>query len=49
VHNAGDYTIYALPKQLDPNFRVQYPSIPPATMPIHVAKRPVAQEFRIEL
>lgn len=49
VRNAGDYTVYALPKQLDPNFRVQYPPIPHATMPIHVAKRPVAQEFRIDV
>lgn len=49
LRNAGDYTIYALPKQLDPNFRVQYPPIPPATMAIRVAQRPVAQEFRIEV
>jgi MoaA/NifB/PqqE/SkfB family radical SAM enzyme len=49
VRKAGDYTIYALPKQLDPNFRVQYPPISPVTMPIRVPERPVAQEFRIEV
>ena len=49
VRDAGDYTIYALPRQLDPNYRVQYPPIPPVTMAVKIAERPVAQEFRIQV
>ena len=43
----GEYTIYALPKRLDPAFRIHYPAMTPVTAAITVAQRPIAQEFRI--
>jgi MoaA/NifB/PqqE/SkfB family radical SAM enzyme len=46
---AGPYTIYALPRRLDPTFRAQYPAMEAVTRPVQVAERPVAQEFRIAL
>jgi hypothetical protein len=46
---AGDYTIYALPKQLDPTFRKQFPALPPLTVPVKIAERPWVQEFHLEL
>ncbi len=49
VRGAGDYMIYAIPRRLDPNYRVQYPAMAPVTMAVKVAERPVAQEFRIEV
>jgi len=45
----GKYTACALPKRLDPAFRTHYPPLPPVTVPITVAERPLAQEFRIRL
>jgi hypothetical protein len=45
----GEYTIYALPKRLDPEYRKQYPAIPPVTVPITVPERPAAQEFLVRL
>ena len=45
----GAYTVYVLPKQLDPEYRKHYAAIAPVTMPITVAERPVAQEFRVRL
>ena len=45
----GDYTIYAFPKRLDPNFRKQYPAMPPVTLAIKVMARPIAQEFRLHV
>jgi uncharacterized Fe-S cluster-containing radical SAM superfamily protein len=47
VLRPGNYTVYVLPKRLDPTFRTQYPAITPVTAPITVAERPRAQEFRI--
>jgi hypothetical protein len=46
---AGKYTIYALPKRLDPTYRQHFPALPPVTMAITIAERPTAQEFRIRL
>jgi hypothetical protein len=45
----GDYTICVLPKRLDPAFRVQFPALPPVTLPVTIAPRPAVQEFRIRL
>ena len=45
----GEYTIYALPRQLDPNYRTQYPPLPPATMPVTIEPRPILREFHIPL
>lgn len=45
----GKYTVYALPKQLDPAYRKHYPALPPATMTIQLKDRPVAQEFTIRV
>lgn len=45
----GKYTIYALPKQLDPSFRKHYPALPPVTVAIEVTERPIAQEFVVRL
>jgi hypothetical protein len=45
----GDYTICALPKQLDPAYRKHYPPIPPVTMPITLEPRPIVQEFKIAM
>lgn len=45
----GEYTVYALPKRLDPAFRIHYPPIKPVTVSIAVARRPIVQEFRIKL
>jgi len=45
----GDYVVYALPKQLDPTFRKQYPALPPATLPIKITDRPIIREFQIPL
>lgn len=47
VSAPGDYTVYAFPKRLDPTFRTHYPPLPPVTQTIHIAGRPMAQEFRI--
>jgi len=41
----ADYTIYALPKKLDPAFRTQPVSLPAVTLPVRLKARPVAQEF----
>ncbi len=46
---AADYTVYALPKQLDPTYRKHYPPLPPMTMPIQIAARPIVREFQIPL
>ena len=46
---AAEYTVYALPKQLDPAYRKQYPPLPPVTMPITLSKRPIAQEFQLPI
>lgn len=45
----GKYTLYVLPKRLDPAFRTHYPAMNPVTMAITVPERPVAQEFRVSL
>lgn len=45
----GKYTVYVLPKRLDPTFRTHYPAMNPVTMAITVLERPVAQEFRVSL
>jgi MoaA/NifB/PqqE/SkfB family radical SAM enzyme len=39
VPAAGDYTVYAFPR------RRQHPPVPPSTHTLHVAARPIAQEF----
>ena len=44
-----EYTVYALPKRLDPGFRIHYPPIEPVTLSVAVARRPIVQEFRIRL
>jgi MoaA/NifB/PqqE/SkfB family radical SAM enzyme len=44
-----EYTVYALPKRLDPAFRIHYPAIEPVTLSITVARRPIVQEFRVKL
>ena len=49
VPSAGPYTLYALPRKLDPAFRVSYPAMEAKTQFIQVAGRPTAQEFRILL
>jgi radical SAM family protein len=46
---AADYMVYALPKQLDPTYRKQYPALPPVTMPIRVSERPIVCEFQIPI
>src|SRR4029077_5425674 len=45
----GEYTIYALPKRLDPAFRIHYPAMEPVTKAITVAPPPVPQDFTISL
>ena len=45
----GEYTLYILPKRLDPMFRTHYPAMEPVTMAITVTERPLAQEFRVDL
>jgi MoaA/NifB/PqqE/SkfB family radical SAM enzyme len=44
-----EYTVYALPKRLDPAFRIHYPAIRPVTQAITIARRPAAQEFHISI
>ena len=45
----GDYTVYALPRRLDPAYRTRYPALPAVTLSITIPERPVAQEFRVRL
>ena len=45
----GDFTVYALPKRLDPAFRVHYPPMTPVFVPFAVGGRPIVQEIRIRL
>jgi MoaA/NifB/PqqE/SkfB family radical SAM enzyme len=49
VPEPGDYTLYALPKRLDPTFRRVYPPIAPVTVPITVTERPLCQEMQITI
>jgi hypothetical protein len=41
--------VYAHPKQLDPTYRKQFPPLPPVTMPIRIAARPILREFHIPI
>jgi hypothetical protein len=45
----ADYMVYAHPKQLDPTYRKQFPPLPPVTMPIRIAARPILREFHIPI
>jgi hypothetical protein len=49
VPEPGDYTLYALPKRLDPTFRRVYPPIASVTVPITVTERPLCQEMQITI
>jgi hypothetical protein len=49
VASPGPYTVYALPRRLDPSFRAQPARMDGVTRFIHVEERPAAQEFQIEL
>jgi hypothetical protein len=42
-----EYTLYVLPKRLDPAFRIHYPPMQPITTSFTLAARPMAQEFCI--
>lgn len=44
-----EYTVYVLPKRLDPAFRVHYPAMPPLVIPFSVQQRPVQQEILVRL
>ena len=45
----GNYTLYALPKRLDPAFRIHYPPMKPVTAAITVPARPVVSEYKVTL
>jgi len=47
--SVGAYTIYALPRRLDPSFRLPPVALKPTTDFIEVKDRPAAQEFRVEV
>jgi hypothetical protein len=49
VQPGGEYTVYALPKRMDPEFRRHYPPLAPVTKTIVVERRPIVQETLIEL
>lgn len=44
-----EYTIYVLPKRIDPALRIHYPPMPPVTRTIEVARRPLVQEFTVSI
>jgi len=46
---AGKYTVYAVPRRLDPAFRAHYPAMPAVTMPITVPARPTIYECEVRL
>jgi hypothetical protein len=45
----GPYTLYAMPRILDPSFRTRPVALQPVTQFIEVARRPTAQEFVVRL
>ena len=49
VSGPGDYTLCALPKRMDPDFRKHYPPLDPVTKPVRIPPRPIAQELSIQL
>jgi len=46
---AGEYTVCALPKQLDPTFRRIYPPLPAVTQTVTLAARPVSHQVLINV
>jgi len=47
--SAGAYTVYAVPRKLDPSYRRPPQVLPAVIKHVEVADRPAAQEFRIDL
>ena len=49
VEPGKQYTLYALPKRLDPEFRIPYAPLPAVTETFTASARPIAQEIRLRL
>src|SRR6185312_4770875 len=49
VSGPGDYTLCALPKRIDPEYRKYYPPLEPVTKSVTITARPTAQELSIQL